>query len=167
MRERISLQTRSWRFTISGSGSRWRCFLRARASTTASPPTAVSTSSGAPTPRERFEEVRFEHALVAHLRYNGFPAPVFVPCVSGGDFRRRKRVPLQRLCLREGVSLSSRERRAPPGSGPHPGEVPPDRRVFRVASPAVAGAFLERDSARAACGDALARDYQRLFSPVQ
>jgi homoserine kinase type II len=29
------------------------------------------------------EEVRFEHALVAHLRNNGFPAPVFVPCVSG------------------------------------------------------------------------------------
>jgi homoserine kinase type II len=29
------------------------------------------------------EEVRFEHALVAHLRDNGFPAPVFVPCVSG------------------------------------------------------------------------------------
>ena len=29
------------------------------------------------------QEVRFEHALVAHLRDNGFPAPVFVPCVSG------------------------------------------------------------------------------------
>jgi homoserine kinase type II len=29
------------------------------------------------------EEVRFEHALVAHLRSNGFPAPVFVPGVSG------------------------------------------------------------------------------------
>ena len=25
----------------------------------------------------------FEHALVAHLRNNGFPAPVFVPCESG------------------------------------------------------------------------------------
>ena len=30
--------------------------LRARASTTASLPTAVSTSSGAPTPRERFRK---------------------------------------------------------------------------------------------------------------
>jgi Ser/Thr protein kinase RdoA (MazF antagonist) len=29
------------------------------------------------------EEVRFEHALIAHLRDNGFPAPVFVPGVSG------------------------------------------------------------------------------------
>jgi homoserine kinase type II len=29
------------------------------------------------------EEVRFEHALVAHLRNNGFPAPMFIPCVSG------------------------------------------------------------------------------------
>lgn len=29
------------------------------------------------------EEVRFEHVLVAHLRGNGFPAPVFVPDVSG------------------------------------------------------------------------------------
>jgi len=29
------------------------------------------------------EEVRFEHALVAYLRDNGFPAPVFVPGVSG------------------------------------------------------------------------------------
>jgi homoserine kinase type II len=29
------------------------------------------------------EEVHFEHALVAHLRDNGFPAPVFVPGVSG------------------------------------------------------------------------------------
>jgi homoserine kinase type II len=29
------------------------------------------------------QEVRFEHALVAHLRNNGFPAPVFVPGVSG------------------------------------------------------------------------------------
>jgi homoserine kinase type II len=31
----------------------------------------------------KLEEVCFEHALVAHLRRNGFPAPVFVPCVSG------------------------------------------------------------------------------------
>jgi homoserine kinase type II len=29
------------------------------------------------------QEVRFEHALVAHLRNNGFPAPVFVPGVNG------------------------------------------------------------------------------------
>jgi homoserine kinase type II len=29
------------------------------------------------------KEVRFEHALVAHLRNNGFPAPLFVPGVSG------------------------------------------------------------------------------------
>jgi homoserine kinase type II len=29
------------------------------------------------------EEVRFEHALVAYLRDNDFPAPVFVPGVSG------------------------------------------------------------------------------------
>lgn len=29
------------------------------------------------------EEVRFEHALVTHLRRNGFPAPVFVPGVDG------------------------------------------------------------------------------------
>src|SRR3712207_934973 len=34
-------------------------------------------------PSRSLEEVRFEHALVAHLRNNGFPAPVFVPCISG------------------------------------------------------------------------------------